>query len=176
MAIFLESPWPILVVGIAVEAVLAMVLLRTGQGRMLWAMIGVAAFVLLGLVVERFVVTDREAVGDTLDTAAAAVETNNLDRLLDCVSPRAEKTRKDSRYVLGLLEFNKARICNLEVTVNRLTSPPTAKAKFQAIGQGHDRHGEIPYQGFARWVTVTMRKEGDRWLIGDYTVEDLPMP
>lgn len=176
MAMFLESPWPILVIGIVIEAVLAMMLLRTGQGKLLGAMIGVAAFVLLGLVVERLVVTDREAVGDMLDAAAAAVETNNLDRLLDCVSPKAEKTRKDSRFVLGLFEFNKARICDLEVTVNRLTSPPSAKAKFRAVGQGHDRRGEIPYQGFARWVTVTMRQEGDRWLIGDYTVEDLQMP
>lgn len=174
--IFLESPWPILVIGIAVEAVLAMTLLRTGQGRVLGAMIGVAVFVLLGLLVERLVVTDREAVGDALDAAAAAVEANNLDRLLDCVSPKAEKTRKDSRYVLGLCEFQKARICDLEITVNRLTSPPTAKAKFRAIGQAKDRSGQIPYQGFARWVTVTMRKEGDRWMIGDYTVEDFQMP
>lgn len=176
MAVFLESPWPILLIGIAVEAVLAMVLLRTGQGRMLWAMIGVAVFVVLGLVVERFVVTDREAIGNTLDAAAAAVETNQLDRLLDCVSPKAEKTRKDARFVLGLFEFNKARICDLEITVNRLTSPVTAKAKFRAVGQGRDRRGEIPYQGFARWVTVTMRQEGDRWLIGEYTVEDLQVP
>ena len=63
MVIFLESPWPILLIGIAVEAVLAVMLLRTGQGRLLWAMLGMAAVVLLGLAVERLVVTDREAVG-----------------------------------------------------------------------------------------------------------------
>ena len=35
-------------------------LLRTGRGRLLWAMLGTAALVLLGVFVERLVVTDRE--------------------------------------------------------------------------------------------------------------------
>lgn len=177
MAMFVESPWPILVIGIAVEAVLAMMLLRTGQGRLLVAMIVAALLLLLGLVVERFVVTDREAIANTLDTAAAAVEKNNLDGLLKCISSKkTEKTVKDAHYVMGLCEFEKARICELEITINRLTSPPTAKAKFRAIGQVNARNAEISHMGFARWVNATMCKEGDCWLIGDYTVEDLDMP
>ena len=40
MMIFLESPWPWLFLGIAVEAVLAVALVRTQRG-LLWAMLGV---------------------------------------------------------------------------------------------------------------------------------------
>ena len=97
MMIFLESPWPILLIGIAVEAVLALLLLRTGQGRWLWTMLGVGLLVVLGLLVEHFVVTDRKAIINTLDAAAAAVEANNLNGVLDCLSPSAEHIRSESR-------------------------------------------------------------------------------
>ena len=174
--ILLESPWPILLIGIAVEAVLAIALLRSGQGKMLWAMLGVAGLLVVGLVVERLVVTDREAVENTLDTAVAAVEANDLNRLLECISPSAQKTRADARWALGRVEFRKARITDLEITINRLTSPPTAKAKFHAIGTGRDRLGESPYPSFMRPVTVNLRREKGRWLIGDYSVEDFQAP
>jgi hypothetical protein len=72
--IFLESPWPILLIGIAAEAVLAILLLRTGQGKWLLAMLGAGLVVLLGLLVERLVVTDGKLVQQTLDAAVAAVE------------------------------------------------------------------------------------------------------
>ena len=172
MVIFLESPWPILLIGIAVEAVLAVMLLRTGQGRMLWAMLGVAAVVLVGLAVERLVVTDREAVENTLDACVAAVKANDINRLLECISPAAPQVRAEARFVLDRFEVQKAALTDLEITINRLTNPPTAKAKFRAIGAGRDRKGEFPYQGFAEIVTVELRLEGDRWLVSGYQPEN----
>jgi hypothetical protein len=176
MTIFLESPWPILFIGIAVEAVLAVVLLRTGRGKTLWAMFGIGVFVLLGLLVERFVVTDRKAVIHTLDACVAAVEANDINRLLTYISPSAQQTQADARWVLGRFEVNRARVSGLEITINRLTNPPTANAKFQAVGQGRDRRGEIPYQGFAENVTVELRQEGGHWLVAGYNVENLRFP
>lgn len=166
--IFLESPWPILVIGIAIEAVLAILLLRTGLGRFLWAMLGVAVLTLAALMVERLVVTEREAVTDTIDACVAAIEANDLNRLLEHVSPSAMQPRADARWVLGRFEFRMARISNLEFTINRLTSPPTAKAKFKALAAATDRQGEVPYQSLSGVVTVTLRKEGGRWLVADY--------
>jgi hypothetical protein len=174
--IFVESPWPILLVGIVAETTLAILLLRTGQGKWLWAILGVGLLVLLGLLVERLVVTEREAVQRTLDAAVAAVEASDLGRLLECVSPAAERTRSDARWMLNRVEVRTARIRDVEITINRLTSPPTAKAKFRAIGTGRDRMGQFPYETFVQPVTVDLRKEGDRWLIGSYQVQDLKRP
>jgi hypothetical protein len=177
MVIFLESPWPILFIGIAVEAVLAIVLLRTGRVTALWGMIGVAAFVLLGLLVEWLVVTDHEAVQHTLDAAVAAVEANDIERLLSCIAPSAQQARKEARWVLDRVEVKMARINDLEIKINHLTSPPTATAKFQAIGTGRDRKGEFPYQTFAQKVTVELRQEKDaHWLVAGYNIEDLKLP
>jgi len=176
MIIFIESPWPILLIGIAAEAVLAVLLLRTGQGRLLWAMLGVGLLVVLGLLVEHFVVTDRKAIIHTLDAAAAAVETNNLNGVLDCISPSAAPIRSQCHQAFDRFEFRMARIHDLEIVINRLTSPATAKVTFRAVGNARDRRGEIPYQGFAETITVTLRQEQGRWLVADYSDQDRRLP
>jgi hypothetical protein len=172
MAIFVESPWPILFIGIAVEAVLGFLLLRTGLGKYLIAMIGVALLVAAGLVVEHFVMTDRKAVRQTLDAAVAAVRKNDLQGALACITPSDTKARTFTTWVFGRIEFQEAHVSSLEIDVNRLTSPPTAEAKFLAVGRGKDRKGEFPYQGFARHVKLQLRLEGGRWLVTGYDFED----
>jgi hypothetical protein len=174
--ILLESPWPWLLFGIAAEAALAVALVRTQRGHLLWAMLGVAIFVLIGLVVERLVVTEREAVEMTLDAGVAAARANDLNRLLACISPRATEARRYAGLVMGRAQVEDARILHLEITINRLTSPPTARARFQAIGQGRDRLNEFPYRAFARWVVVELRREDGRYLVSDFEVEDFERP
>jgi hypothetical protein len=172
MAIFIESPWPFLLIGIAAEAVLAVLLVQTGRGKFLGAMLGVAVLTLAGLAVEHFVVTDRKAVANTLDEAVAAVEANDLGRVLACTAPTASKPRADARLVLGRFKVEMARMHNLEITINRLTSPPTATAKFVAMGHGQDRQGQMPYTSFSQHVVVELRCYDDRWLVTDCNIED----
>jgi len=168
----LESPWPILLTGIVVEAALALALLRTGRGRILWAMLGFGAIIAGGLLLERCVVTDREAVENCLDAIVAAAEANDINRLLENVSPKAGKVQVEARAVLSRVEVTKARLTDLETKINRLTSPPSAKVKFRVIGTGRDRMGEIPYQGFAEFLAVDLRLENGRWLVYDYSFEN----
>jgi hypothetical protein len=172
MVIFVESPWPILFIGIAIEAMLGFLLLQTGRGKLLIAMIGVAVVVVAGLIVERLVVTDREAVEQTLDAAVAAVRKNDLNGAIACISPSAEAPRSLTRMVLSRVDVQEAHISSLEVKVNRLTSPPSANAKFLAVGRGKDRKGEWPYQSFAQRVTLQLQLEGGRWLVTGYKIED----
>jgi hypothetical protein len=172
MVIFLESPWPILFIGIAVEAVLGMMLMQSGRGKYLVAMIGAAVVVLIGLVVERLVVTDREAVEQTLDAAVVAVRNNNLNGLLDCIDPKAQEPRDLSRWVLNRCEVQEGHISDLQITVNRLTNPPRAEAKFLAVGKGRDRMGEFPHEAFAQRVVVQLQLQGNRWLVTGYKLLD----
>jgi len=173
MAFLVESPWPILFGSIIVEAVLALALLRTGRGRLLWAMVGVGVFALLGLLAERLIVTDQEAVTNTLETAVTAVENNDIEGLLGCISPTAKQPRNASRWVLERFDVDKAAIRELKIDFNRLKSPPTANAHFQAIGRGTDRKGEIPYHAYGQRVVVHLRLERDRWLVTGYGIEDI---
>jgi hypothetical protein len=167
MDIFIESPWPFLLIGIVLEAVLGVLLLQTGRGKLLWAMIGVGVFTLLGLVAERLIVTDRELVEATLDKAARAVENGDTDKLIECISDSKsdEWIRDKARKAMADYKVDSVWIRNLEITVNNLTSPPTAKAKFTAVGQGQDRKGVIPYRAYSEPVVVELKKKGDRWLV-----------
>ena len=170
--IFLESPWPILFIGIVVEAVLGTALMQTGRGKYLVAMIGVAVFVIIGLMVERFVITDRKAVRQTLDAAVAAVRKNDVNGLLDCIAPSAKGPRDESRWLMSLVDVEEGHISDVEITINRLKSPPTAEANFLAVGRGKDRKGEFPYQGFAQRVKVQLQLQGGRWLVTGYELLD----
>jgi len=169
----LESPWPILFLGIAVEAVLATMLAQTRRGFLLWVMLGAAILTGAALAVERYVVTDREAVENVIDEAAAAILDENLERLLNCIAPSSEHVRADARFVFGRVRVQSLYLRDMVVEVDRGQEPPTAKVRFRALGQGNDRGGEFPYQAFNRHVRVDFRLEGDRWRIIDYEVEGL---
>jgi hypothetical protein len=120
--------------------------------------------------------TDRKAVTQTLDAAVAAVRKNDLNGALDCISPSAQEPRDFTRWVFGRVEFQEAHISDLEIKVNRLTSPPTADAQLLAVGKARDRNGEWPYPGFGQRVTLKLRLEGGRWLVTGYELKEFKKP
>jgi hypothetical protein len=168
---FLESPWPAVVVGIVVETMLAIALLRTGRGVILWAMLAVAALVGAAVAVEHFTVTDRKLVGQTVYGAAAAVESNDFNRLMTFVAPRAVEIRGEAQRVLAEIKFSKVSVRNLEVVVNRLTSPPSAKATFNVFVSGADRRGEFGELSRPAKVALSLDLIDGRWLITAHDVK-----
>lgn len=108
MQSLVESPWPVLFAGVLIEAGLAVAILRTGRGKLVWLMLLVGVLTLAGLGIERMVVTDREAITDTLHTACDAVEDNDIERLLGCISPSADGPRQMSRRVLDRFDVDNA--------------------------------------------------------------------
>jgi hypothetical protein len=171
MTFLVENPWWIIFVGIITEAVLGVILFHTGRGVLLWVMLGVLALMLLGVLVERLVVTEREKVEATLDGIVAALDANDLQRTLSFVSPEAIKTRGRAGWAMGRIEVQSARISNLEITVNRLTSPWTAKAAFYGHLYYRDRQGEFPYNNFGSNFTVYLSKQSNRWLVTGHIEE-----
>ena len=166
--IFLESPWPVLFIGIIVEGLLAIALVRTGRGILLGPMAGVALLVLAGVVIERCVVTEWERVAGTIDEAAAALEANDLDRLLACISPSpdADVIRSEARWAIQEVEFVQVRIRNLKKeTINEIMIPPTAKVSFMALVTGRDRNGSFGERTYPVALILDLRLESGRWLI-----------
>ncbi|MHB9046469.1 MAG: hypothetical protein ACYC35_11055 [Pirellulales bacterium] len=176
MTWFLETPVPAIFIGILLEAVLAVILFRTGRGTVLVAMAAVLTLVLVAVAVEWIVVTDVERVEATLDGAAAALESNNLPAVLAYIAPSAQAMRSQVSAILPQVVITKARIRNLKITVNKFTSPPTAKAEFTAnfAGKGAGAlQGQFPYENYVRAFTVKLRREGDRWLMTEYQDRDI---
>ncbi len=169
MTTLLENPMPVIFIGIVAVAMLATIFVSTRQAWALWAMIGVLVLVFAGVGLERLVVTDVERVEATLYGAADALEDNDLTRLLEqYVSPDAIDARRQAFNAMGLVEITSAKISNLTVKINRLTSPPTAEAEFHGAVRYDPKNPErIPYKSYTRRLEVPLRLEGDRWVIID---------
>ncbi len=172
----LESPWPILIVGLVLETVLAIALFRSGRGMLLWAMGGVALLVLLGVLIERSTVTDTKRIRLTLETAASGLKASNPQQVKACIVPDADGNvaRDLVDWALSRAVFLDLTIRNLEVKFNPQTSPPTAETSFTVWVRGTDRSGMYPGE-ISRPVAmkVKLRKESGRWLIFDEPKHDV---
>jgi hypothetical protein len=173
MTIFLESPWPALVIGIFAEAILAIILLRTGRGVLLWAMIGVGLLVAGAVVLERLVVTEREEVEAAIDAMAAALGANDQKTVESWIAKDAKEVRALVQYGFQHAKFTQAKITHLEIIVNYHTSPPTAQAKLS--GSVYFRANEYPYEGYpVNDLTLDLEQQSGRWLITGYRWSEDP--
>ena len=106
-------------------------------------MAGVLALSLLGVGVERLVVTDNKLIAAVLYDTAAALEANDLNRVLAHVAADADyDPRARPASALSEAEITELKIRYLEIKINRLTSPPSAKATFNIIAAGRYRRGD----------------------------------
>ncbi len=174
MTALLESPMPILLFGIVVEAILGIALLRTGRGVLLAAMAGVLLLVAAGLALEWFVVTDGERIEATLEGVAEALQANDLARTQAFCTESATHTRSEAARAMHIVEFTEVKITDLDITVNDLTSPPTATAVFMARVSVRDKAGL--FDGVPRPVgfTLKLRRESGEWLISGHELKGAP--
>ncbi len=173
MTSLLENPTPILFAGILAEAVLAVFLVQTRRGVLIVAMVGVLLAAIAGVVIERVVVTDGERVEATLDDAVRALSDNDLPGVLACLSSQADRTRQRATWAMGRLRFTSVSIRGLDITINQLTSPPAAEARFTGVAYFRDLRGESPYERYAARFVVELELEGDQWRITDHVENDL---
>ena len=163
-----EEPWPILLVGVALEAVLLVMFVQSRHLAVLVTMAGVLLLTVVLLAVEHFVVTPVEEVQGVIYATAAALDANESQAVLARISPRATHVRAVVERRMPRMEITKARIIgSLKISINELTIPPSATASFRGMVNGlagADRHHVTHFGRF----TITLRREDDRWLISDY--------
>lgn len=164
-----ENPLPILLLGIAAEAVLVVVLFQSGRGAILLAMAAVAVVTAALLLVEWLVVTDTERIETVLYRAAAALRDNDVDGVLECLAPAAVDLRRSVAARLAHLEVAEARITSRpNIRLNRLTNPPAATGTFFGrvrVSGGFDGVVAGPFIGR---VTVELERRDDQWAIVGY--------
>jgi hypothetical protein len=160
---------PVIFLGIIAEAVLATMLVSTRQLAIIWAMLGVLVLVFAGVALEMLVVTEVEQVEATLDGVTEALEDNDVERLLnDYVHSSAMNTRRRAITAMQMVEITSAKISGLEISINRLTSPPTAEAQFRGVVRFEPLSEMIHYRYYAANFDVQLRQDRDRWLITDH--------
>jgi hypothetical protein len=172
MYYLIEDPTMFIFLGIVIEAVLGIILFRTGRGYLLWIMLGVLLVSLTGIIGQRFIITERKRVIQTLDGIVAALEANDVERVLSYLEPEAAHSRERARWALGRVEVQSARYSGLEIKINSLTPPPTAAVAFAGLINYRDRKGEIPYNNYASRFNIQLRKHGNRWLVEEHQEEN----
>lgn len=189
MDIIFESPIPVLLVGLVVGAVLGVGYLNTRQRGYLTGVGVVIALVILGIVLERSVKTDREQIAETLDQLASALQADGLPEntaaqvipavlrvITEDDTEAAERTRQRARTNLSLAKITRARYSNLRVEVNKLSLPPSAEVRFDAMISGEGRpplnnmvtHHSYPIEFVIKMVYEPHSAYDEpHWLIGD---------
>jgi len=163
-----------LVVGILGAMVCGVALLRTGRGIYLLALGGVILATLGFVGLEWLVVTEVERVEETIEAGAAAFEADDLPTVLDFCAPEAEAPRHAARHALATARFTRVKITELKVSINRLTSPPSATAEVTVLVSGHPRRGGFEEMSQPFGLRLFLQSRDGRWLVTDYEVEERP--
>lgn len=172
MSWLVENPMPVIYVTVVVQLILVGILVLTGRGVLLFAMLGVGAVAGLLLLVEYVVVTDVEQIQDTLAATAAAIATNDANAVKEFVAAEDTRTRNaiDNLYDDFYIERVSIK-SNLKIEVTP-AEPPTALATFNAVAVGGEQRSGTRGVTVPRFLKVSLRKDGDRWLITDHEHRD----
>ncbi|MDZ7616811.1 MAG: hypothetical protein U1E05_07400 [Patescibacteria group bacterium] len=175
MTVLLETPLPAILTGIVILAILGVVLIHTGRGIVLAAMGGVVLLVLALVGLEWLVETERERVEATIYAGCAALEANDLEAVLACLTPQATTTERTVRWAMARGEIVSVKVTHLEIgSINELTSPPSVKVKLNARIEFRDRQGEFPYHHYPAELELTLRRYNDHWLVAGHDWKEDP--
>jgi len=165
-----DDPTPVVVIIVIVEAILGLFFVATVQKPFLWGMGGAAVVLGLVLLADYLVITDREAVEQTIREGVSALRDNDLERVLTFLSPSAVKTRERAIWAMNLVRFTGIHISDLKIEVNPRTNPPTAEARFFAVFryEFREKTAEHIYEAYAARFTVLFEKVNNRWLLTDH--------
>lgn len=167
MDYFLESPIPILVIGGLTLAILAGGWLKTGERKLVYSFLSAGVLFGLLLLLERTIVTDREAVEATIHQIARDAEANDLGALAGHFHSKASELKSQLANEISSFHVDRVSIKNnLKVEVNA-AEPRRAVATFNVvvtIGQT----GVVNEFAVPRFVTAYFELEDGRWRCTGY--------
>jgi hypothetical protein len=171
MAWLTEDPTVVLLALGVVAAGIIVAILKTGRGLYVIWLGGVVLLALLVIVIDRFVVTDREKVEDTLYCAAAALEANDIEATASYLAASGEALQREVRSRMRTMEVRKARIVSdLRIEFSPLEIPPKALATF--LGRVEIKATSVPLEQYLGRVRIHLVKEGDRWLVQSFDLNE----
>ena len=167
-----EQPLVIVVVGVLLLVLLGAAWSATGRKELLYALAATLALVAAGLVVERLVTTDREAIEATLVAIAKDVESNNRHAVVRHVYSGAPELKAKAEAEMPNYKFTECRVTKIHlIEVNATSEPRSAVVEFNVIASGSFKEGmlEISDASIPRWVKLHLVREQDgRWAVQNY--------
>jgi len=166
---FVDDITPLLWLIAFAELLLMIVAAATQRGRYVVAMVLLGLCVPLLILLDWFVVTDRERVEDVIDDLATAVENEDVAGIARHLAQECHYGRFNRAAILALAqrafdryEIEWLRIRRLRVRVSE--GSRLAVADFTAVGVARDQNGTSGWQP-TRWRLALREIEPDRWMV-----------
>lgn len=163
-----ENPLPPVLIGVIIEAMLAVVLMRTGKREALWGMLAVAGLVTGAVVMERMIVTPREEVHAALEEIRGLVAANNPPELLKRIDTNQGLARLRNRVQndLAHVTVTEAKITELrDDDIKVSDSGMTAKTTFIGSVDLKDAGGQVALNHVVLRFDVELHKQNGVWII-----------
>ena len=173
MTTLFEEPGFAIVGGGILVVVMAIFWLTSGMRGFLIAGLAILVATFGLVLMEQMVVTDYEAVQETLQKIAIDAEKNDASLLYPYISSQTEKgeqlraiVRSDfNSYIIDRITIDD----NLKVLMFPKLSPPRAEATFTVFVKGSERSsGNRPPSAIPAAIKVTMFQEEGDWKIAEY--------
>jgi hypothetical protein len=167
-----EQPLVIVLMGVAAVAALLAAWAISGRKELLATAAAAAVLMGLGLVIERLVVTDREAIQQMLMQVVRDVRSNNLRAVTQHIARRAPQLRQKVITEMPRYHFEDCRITRVHtIEVDTQAQPRTARVEFNVVASGSFRDDgiELHDSQVPRWVCLYLVQEEDgRWKVENY--------
>ena len=167
-----EQPITIVLLSVGVLTGLAISWIMSGHKALLYALIGGALVAVLLLIVERVVVTDREAIEATLVQMARDVASNDPKKITQHISPSAPSVLAEANTEMPKYKFESLRITKIhKIDVQEETEPRTALVEFNIVAKGTFGAGAdvLADATIPRWVELDLIKDPDgAWRVKGY--------
>jgi hypothetical protein len=136
--------------------------------------VGVLTVVML--IVERYVVTDQEAIRATLAEIARDVETNDPRKVTRHIASSNQPLVQRAQTEMPNYQFNDCRVTEVhKIDVDAGAEPRSAMVEFNVSVEGTFKQAGMEVSGtYPRWVRLHMVREDDgRWTVQNYE-HDVP--
>lgn len=170
MTTLLEDPLPIYALGAVLATLAGAALLARRNLASLVVLLSVIAVTMILLLVEKWIVTEREKVEIALTNVMDAVEENDPQAVATYIDPAAQTIRDQAAALMELVDVRQAGFSGLEIEIRQLQ----ATSRFRGVLNGTQRGG-API-GFFDDVDIHWSKRGDHWVITDYTAYNQGKP
>lgn len=167
-----DQPVALVLLSVAVLTGLGISWVMSGHKALLYGLVGAAVVAALLLVVERMVITDREAIETTLQQMARDVASNQPAKVTQHISSSAPLLQQKATTELPNYKFDSMRITKVhKIEVHADRQPRTATVEFNVVAEGTFKEGSDVFADtkIPRWVQLELVKEADeQWRIRDY--------
>lgn len=165
-----EQPWIIGVLGAIVTGATLFGWLQSGSIIALRSAGGFLIATLLLVLLNVWVVTEREILRSWLSETASELEQNQVDKVLKRIHPEASERVADRARMLKNIKFTSVRITKIHgIDIKSTRKSSQAVIRMNVLAEGEMRHaaGKAP-----RWIGLTLEKTDGVWMVADVEEKD----